>query len=1053
MRKIVLSVFASLLFCLGAAAQVLKVSGTVADQSGQPVIGATVAVAGTTEATITDVNGDYQLKASADATLEVSYIGMKTALVEVAGRTLVNVTLQPGSTQIEDVIVVAYGTARKESFTGSAATVSSDDLAKKQVSTVTQALAGVVPGIQSTTSSGQPGSNATIYVRGVGSINGTQTPLYIVDGMPYDGSISSINPADIESVSVLKDAVSTSLYGSRASNGVIVITTKSGQKGKSKVTFDAKIGVESRLVGEYDIMKDPAEYITTLWGAMKMQNGGDGLAAAQKLASSIGYNPFIATGDVWNLTSTDSETGEVTNYTVDKIIDENGQLLSTQRRYTDDWAKEAFRAGKRTEYTLGIEGGNNLAQHFMSIGYLTDEGIIRGTDYERITGRMNLSHKVNKYIDLNGSLSYARGEQNLQYASGTAYTNTFFFSQTLAPIYPVYAYDAEGKLILDEDGDKIYDWGDGTYGVRAYSPNQNPLATDDANVNQSVTDQVSARGSVNVHILDGLEFQANLGYDMHNGIQTVHQSGQFGDGKQAGGRTYKYNTGNTTLTSNQLLTYNKSIGNNNFEFLLGHESYQYDYRYQMAHKSKFFVTEGNVEFDNAIKMESISSYTDKETMESYFASLNYNYADKYYLSGSLRTDGSSRFAPKNRWGTFGSVGANWRISQEEFLKDVEWLDNLALKASWGTVGNNGIGNLYAYRTQYAVNNANGEFSVSKVYFGNPDLTWEVSENYNAGVTASLFGGLLTVDFEVYKKYTDKMLYNMPQPPSSGISSIPMNALSMQNIGYDFDVAITPIKTRNALLSIRFTGGHYNNTVLNLPESKKANGITSGNQRIMEGYPLYSYYYYKNAGVDPETGKALWYADQEVLDDEGNPTGAIEQIKVDNYEKASKYDLGTALPDFIGGVILNFQYKNFDFSAGANYQLGGLTYDSLYASAMHTGRQVGQNWHRDALRAWTSENKNTDVPVLDGDQNANIFSDRFLVDASYFNLNNITVGYTLPSKLTHALNIQKVRFYVVADNVMLLTNRKGLDPRQSLSGSTGYNYSAIRTVSAGVSLNF
>ncbi len=991
--------------------------------------------------------------APADATLSFSYVGMKTVDTKVNGRTKIDVVFDADATQIEELIVVAYGTAKKESFTGSASSVSSEDLAKKQVSTVTQALAGVVPGIQATTSSGQPGSGATIYVRGVGSINGTQTPLYIVDGMPYDGSIASINPADIESVSVLKDAVSTSLYGSRASNGVIVITTKGGKKGKSKVTFDAKVGVVSRLVGEYDIMKDPAEYIQTYWMAKKNINGGDGLKAAQDTAMEIGYNPYISTGDVWNLTGTDEETGEVYNYTVDKIIDENGNMVATQRRYTDDWGQLAFRAGKRTEYTLGIEGGNNNTQHFMSVGYLTDEGIARGTDYERLSGRMNISHKVNKFIDLTGSLAYSRGEQNLQYSTGTALANPFFFSQQMAPIYPVYAYDAEGNLILDKNGDKIYDWGDGTYGTRANSPNQNPLATDKANVNQSVTDQVSARGSVSVKLIDGLKFQANVGYDMHNGIQTVHQTGQFGDGKTAGGRTYKYNTGNSTLTSNQLLTYNKQLGENSFDFLLGHETYQYDYRYLYTHKSKFFDQSGNPEFSNAIIMQDMTSYTSKETMESYFANVNYNYADKYYLSASVRTDGSSRFAPDKRWGTFGSVGANWRISQEEFLKDAEWLDNLALKASWGTVGNNGIGNLYAYKTQYQVTNANGDFSVGKAYVGNPDLTWEVSENYNAGVTASLFGGLLTVDFEVYKKYTDKMLYNMPQPPSSGISSIPMNALSMENVGYDYDVALTPIKTKDVLFSVRLTGGHYENKVLNLPESKKENGITSGTQRIMEGYPLYSYYYYKSAGVNPENGKAQWWAEQEILDENGEGTGVMETVKVEDYTKATKYDLGTALPDFTGGIILNFQYKNFDFSAAANYQVGGLTYDSWYATLMHTGDSAGSNWHRDALRAWTPENPNTDVPILDGDRNATTFSDRFLIDSSYFNLNNVSVGYTLPSSLTRALHIQKARIYVVADNVMLRTNRQGLDPRQSLSGSTSVNYSAARTVSAGITLNF
>lgn len=447
-------------------AQISKVTGNVtSEEDGLPVVGASVLVKGTTVGTVTDIDGNFTLTnvPSSAGTLVISFIGMQTQEVKVAS--IVKVVLKSDAEVLDEVMVVAYGTAKKSSFTGSASTVSAKSIEKLQVSNVSKALEGSAPGVQVAMQSGQPGSDATIRIRGIGSINSSSAPLFVVDGMPYDGSIAAINPADIESINVLKDAASTSLYGSRAANGVVMITTKKGNAQKSKVTFDARVGINSRGVPEYDIMKNPGEYMQTYWTVLKNQLGS-GQAASEGLFGKLGYNPYDCANNA--------------------IVDANGNLTSAKLLYRDDWEKESISNGMRQEYGLTVQGGSEKSTHFLSIGYLDDEGIISNSDYSRLSLRASGDYSVNKYIKLNGSVSYARGEQNSQAISDLSnYVNTFMFTQYVAPIYPVYAYDAQGNRLYKEDGSPIYDFGDGTYGSRAWGSNQNVVASDEANIKPS----------------------------------------------------------------------------------------------------------------------------------------------------------------------------------------------------------------------------------------------------------------------------------------------------------------------------------------------------------------------------------------------------------------------------------------------------------------------------------------------------------------------------------------------------------------------------------------
>lgn len=384
------------------------------------------------------------------------------------------------------------------------------------------------------------------------------------------------------------------------------------------------------------------------------------------------------------------------------------------------------------------------------------------------------------------------------------------------------------------------------------------------------------------------------------------------------------------------------------------------------------------------------------------------------------------------------------------MEDVSWVNNLTLRASYGSVGNDDIyypttttSNYYAYKTQYSVSNSDGSFAVSKYYQGNPDLTWETSYNFNVGLSASMWDNLLNIDFEYFNKKTKDMLYNVPQPMSSGLSYISKNALTMTNKGFELTLGINIPMPRDMKWNWTFTGTHYKNKVTDIPEDKREAGITHDSYyNIREGKSVYDFYYYRYAGLD-EKGHSLWYRD--------GKDGTLETT--DDYSKATKYYIGTALPDFQGGISTEFSWRGLDFSIAANYQLGGKIYDSMYTSLMHAGSDAGRNWHRDIQNAWSETNKTSNIPILDGDQNANTFSDRFLIGAAFFNVRNITLGYTFPKSWLKPIAVENARIYFVADNVALWSKRKGMDPRQYIYGQSQANYSAIRSMSVGLSLTF
>ncbi|MBS2211899.1 TonB-dependent receptor [Carboxylicivirga mesophila] len=1040
MKKVVLSLTVMFLFACHIMAQTSVLKGTVTDElDGSPIPGVSVFVKGTTIGTVTTPDGSYTLNVPGNAsTIVFSFVGMQTSEVAYTGQSTINVALKSESMDVDEVVVVAYGTAKKSSFTGSAATVKGDNIAKMQTSSVTQALAGTAAGLQ-VAGTGQPGSDASIRIRGIGSINAASSPLIVVDGVPYTGTISSINPQDIESLSVLKDAASAALYGSRAANGVVMITTKKGKQGKMQVNFDSRVGVNSLGVPMYDVMEDPGEYYLKSWEALGTQLGDRALASQRLLSELGGYNAY---------------GGNVT-----QIVSPDGVLTDAPYLYNDNWFDEMFSRGIRQEYNLNFSGANDQTKYFMSLGYLNDEGIVANTGYERISTRANIEHNVTDWFQVGSNISYSRGIQSQPRATGSSnFSNPFMFAQNIAPVYPVFVYDGNGDRQYSDSGELLYDFGSGKghdMGQRPWGANTNPASSSQTDLNETLNDNLSTRTFVKFDIYDGLSFTSNLGYDVRNRLNTTFYSPLHGDAQNVNGRSYKYSYRYETTTFNQLLNYNKTFGKHTISALAGHESYGYKMNYLMASKIQFLDPK-NHELNNGAVMNDMGSYTNVHSIESYLGQLTYDYGGKYYFSASIRRDGSSKFHPDNRWGNFWSVGGSWRINQEGFLADVDWLDNLKLKSSYGVQGNDGIldnaGNVVytPYMDLYNVINVDNKPALSLFYKGNPDLTWETSHNFNIGVEMSAYRNRLNVEFEYFVRNTYDLLFNNPVPNSTGIAYVPENIADMVNKGIDFTVGGDIIRRGGFTWNMSLNATHYKNEITRLPEDKREEGIIRGSKILQEDGSIYDFYMVKYAGVDETNGDALYW--MKSTDTEGNTVWETTN-EYDDALASSREVVGTSLPDLIGGVSTSLNYKGFDLFVQTAFQIGGKVYDSNYAGMMSSGR-AGANWHTDIHNSWTPENTKTDVPRVEyGYQEANQQSDRFLTDASYFNIRNITLGYTFKPQLLNQMNIQSLRVYMAADNVALFSKRKGLDPRQFFDGSTEYKYNAVRTMSLGLNVTF
>ena len=1054
----------------GVWAQAQTVTGKVVDAStGEPIVGASVVVQGTSTGSITSLDGDFTVECAQGAKLVISFIGLETKVVDAKDGVVVE--LAENTSALDEVMVVAFGTTTKKSFTGSASVVKSEEIQKRQSSNVTSTLAGTVAGVQSSSSTGQPGELSDIRIRGIGSMNASNKPLYVIDGMPADDDlVASISNSDIESVTVLKDAASNALYGARGANGVVLITTKRGTTRDAKITVEGKWGNNQRALPNYNVMTDPAMYYEKFYEAMYMSQLSNGTQYAHNYANRnlLDHN----NGGLGYLVYTVPE-GEL-------LIGTNGKLNPNavlgyndgEHYYTpDNWFNELFNTGNlRQEYNLNVSGSSDKFNYYASFSYLDDSGLMENSDYSRFTTRVAVDYQAKKWLKLNTSMAYAHSDQHYpddQTNSGSS-GNLFYVSNFMAPIYPLYIRDAEGNIMKDHNGFTMYDYGDATEAnfVRAFMNQSNPASAIALDKSLLKNDMFNGNFTLAAELYDGLKATAKVavGYVGVRYQSTLNP--YYGQFANMGGQAQVEADRMFTLNQQYLLTYVKDFGAHSVDVLAGYEAYNYTTSYVYGVKTKLFNPD-MAEVDNAILSPNTGSATNYYATQGILAQAKYDYDNKYYVSASYRRDGSSRFAPGHRWGNFWSVGAAWDIKSEPWMDAVDEINLLKLKLSYGVQGNDNIGGYYPYADQYTLSENNGTFATTLSYKGNDEITWETSHNLNGGLDFSFFDERLNGTIEGYWRRTVDMLYYKPVRPSLGYSTLPINIGSLSNAGVELELSGDVIKTKNVTWNIYANVSYNKNKILELDPSLGGEWI-SGNTIFREGENINQFYIREYAGVNPETGAPMWYIDEEVvvkdkttgepvLDENNNPVTEIQKNTTESWSKATQYAQGDLLPKVYGGFGTSVNAYGVDFSIAFNYQLGGKLYDYTYAALMHSGySRAGQNWHVDILNSWTPENTETDVPrVNTADQYTTSISDRFLVSSNYLSLQNITLGYTLPSKWTKKLHIEKLRVYAVADNVALCAARQGLDPRQAygMSAETSSVYSPIRSVSGGISVTF
>ncbi|MCD8312800.1 MAG: SusC/RagA family TonB-linked outer membrane protein [Bacteroidales bacterium] len=1083
MKKIVFFLTAvALTFCASAAfAQRggVEVTGTVTDAStGEVIPFASVRVDGTMNGASTSVDGTYSISvpSAENATLVFSFVGYKSQIVPVANRGVVDVALEPDALALQETIVVAFGTATKESFTGSAKVVGEETLAKSQVSSVTNALAGAVPGVQLTSNNGAPGKTGTLRVRGFSSINAGNDPLIIVDGAPYSGDISNINPSDVESLTVLKDAASNALYGARGANGVIMITTKTAKKGeKAQVTFDAKWGQNSRALKYYDVIKSPAQYYETHYGALTSYYKSTGMSDVQAWQTAngnlfsdagnggLGYNVYSVPEGQYLI----GLNGKLNpNATLGNLVNYNGEdYLVTP----DDWSEVGLRKGFRQEYNISVNGATDRSDFYASIGYLGNQGITARSDLERLTARLKGDYQATKWLKVGANFSYTRSTSNQlwdSYNGDTSATgNVWAYIMQLAPIYPAYIRNADGSIKVDADGIQMMDEGDNTNGgfFRPYLSNSNAILDNLLNTRYYNNNAFSGSGFATANLCKGLSVTVNASVDYDETRRTVTYNpyyGQFTSQKGVVEMTdyhrYDYNV---QALINYTHTFN---GIHNLDIMAGHEYFNDRYYYLYASGSNQFSQSNQEIGGTVVDGNDAYSYMTEYNNEGWFGRIQYNIGERIFLSGSIRGDASSRFAPECRWGVFWSLGAAWVLSKERWFNS-SWVDELKVKASYGVQGNDNIDD-YMYTDVYNIVNSAGNVGTSFSTKGTRDITWESDGNFNIGVEFG-FWNRVSGSLEFYNRKTTDMLFYFDTPISVGYSGYWDNIGDMYNRGVEFDVDVNIFNTKNVRWDINLNLASLKNRVTKLADDMKTstiydldgnayNGYTSGNFFISEGIPLYTWRLREYAGVDQTTGQSMWY--KRDTDDEGNYLGTVSTTTT--YSDADYFITNkSTMPKVYGGFGTTFYCYGVDFSINFSYQLGGQQYDSSYAIYMSspTSTNTGYNYHKDVLKSWTADNPSSTIPRFQyNDTYSASASTRFLTSSRYINIENINLGYTFPSKWMDKLKIASLRVYCACENVAYWSARKGFDPRQSYTSSVNATYySPMRTISGGLTIKF
>lgn len=950
------------------------------------------------------------------------------------------------TTKIDEVVVVAFGKQKREALVGSVSVIDKKVLETQQLTSVTSAIQGSVPGVQLISAGGQPGENPLIKIRGTASINASTNPLIILDGVPYNGNINSISQDQVESINVLKDASSTSLYGSRGANGVILINTKKGRKNQApRLEFSAQTGFSSPAVNLYKFV-DAGKYMGLYWEALKNSRviAGDtpGVAAnyaTNNLVANLGYNP----------------------YGVDNPIGVDGKEAPGARLLWDtDWEKEILnRSSIRNDYRLTLQGGSENTTYFFSTDYLDQEGSVISSYFKRFTTRLNLESQINNWLKAGVNTSLAVSSQNYPTQSGNSFTSAIQWIYNVASIYPVYRRDESGNMVLDNSGSPIYD-----YGTNGSGQNQNRPVFNNENVpgvffNNKINNKrydVNLSGYLEAEIFKGLKNKLQVGYQMYTFDGYEYNNSLYGAAADVSGRVSTNRDITQTINVSNILNYQKSFGDHNFNVDGIFESYQLSYS-PIGTQSTGFLP-GVIYHSGSTKPESVSGNLSQDRIVSFLGRLAYNYKNKYFIEGSYRKDGSSRFSADTRWGDFYSIGGSWVASKEDFFKN-DIVTYLKFRGSYGELGNNGTLNIdnvanaegivsseyFPYINGYTTGYSN--LDQAGIYLTNtryPQLTWETTSSLNVGADFELFKRVnVTVDY--YKKSSIDLLYPKPLSPSVGFSQILLNTGKIENSGWEFGINSTNIKNENLTWTTNLNFSFDKNEIKELA----GGNFVNGSKRWEVGKSLYDFWIQEYAGVDPNDGFMMWYKDTK--DANGNITG---RTTTKTYAEATRYfNEKSALPDIQGGFSNYLKYKSFDLNFLFNFSFGSYILDSQYANLLvadSPGRQISA----DIDGRWQNPGDITDIPVLTSAQNDfSSTSSRWLFKNDYIRLKAVTLGYNIPRQYVEQFGISDFRLYVQADNLWTWQSHKGIDPEQSFAGTVNNRSYNLRTISFGFKLGF
>ncbi|MDA9985144.1 SusC/RagA family TonB-linked outer membrane protein, partial [Flavobacteriaceae bacterium] len=968
---------------------------------------------------------------------------------------VIDVSIKNDASELQEVVVTAYGTQKRESIAGAVSIINADQIENATYSNAAKSLEGLVSGLRVIQSSGQPGSDPIIRIRGFGSINADNSPLIVLDGVPYSGSLNSINPQDIESTSVLKDANSTSLYGNKASNGAILITTKKGAKNrKPQISIDSRYGLTQRGVEDYNVTKSPAEYYET-------------------------YHSILANSEYYRLNSAGTPTtiGEARQFASDNLIDRlnynlydvadtslvdptTGRLNSSANLLVNDrWEDALFRDNANfTSTNVNISGGAEKIDYYFSMGTEDNNGYTVQSNFNRKTARLKVNAtEIADVISLGGDVSYAKSNSQFVPLDGSSsYNNAFQWTRNIAPIYPVYQYDQDWNPILSNISNSGYAYDMGSFqsfpngtsrGARNYGQGEHPLAHIEQSVVTNETDNINTAVRAKIDLPFDIKFEYILNY-----LTEIDQSTYFSKPGSSVGATSlngTLNVGRTNfsaLTNQQLLTWKKEFSRHSYDVLIGHETYKEKFTTLSVSKSNIIGTLSPI-LDNTAVYNSASNYNTRYYTDGYFSRFIYGFDSKYYINLTGRYDASSVFHPDERWGAFWSAGASWVMTNEEFLKDLTFINYAKLAANYGTSGNDrlfypgtGTRNLVAYENQYVIDENNGALTQSLLSLGGREITWEKSSAFGMNLEMRLFNSL-NLGLGYYSRTSNDLLFDKPLQPSTGQNSRPENFGSMKNSGIEAEIAWTAIENDKLSIVINANISTLKNEITELPRDS----IQVGNFRRVAGRSAYDYFMVESAGVNPVNGNAIFLT----TDSNG------DRVETEDYSEAATNGRvfldKSAVPDVTGGFGANFQYGGFALGVQFAYQIGGYGLDNVYYGLLGLGTEIENV--PDYNQTWTIDNTTASLPRVDPlapNQYRN--SDLYLTTLGYLSLANVNFGYTFNNEILDKYNISSIRLYGIVNNASLLYSaRQGYDPRLNSLGASSGEYGANRTMSLGVNI--